>query len=110
MNQIWIDLNVDLNLFIPNSVIEMPKEISEACQGNQQGLELVCDCIVLRDIRITFSCFPKESLKEPLSQKTNIFQTCVHCLKIASLLSLYEKLKYRCRCIYLVHVHCDPVV
>lgn len=57
MNQIWIDLNVDLNLFIPNSVIEMPKEISEACQGNQQGLELVCDCIVLRDIRITFSCF-----------------------------------------------------
>ena len=56
LNQIWIDPNVDLNLSTPNSVMEMPKEISEACQGNQQGLELVCDCIVLRDIRITFSC------------------------------------------------------
>lgn len=55
-NQIWIELNVGLNLSTPHSVMEMPKEISAACQGNQQGLELLCDCIVLRDNRITFSC------------------------------------------------------
>lgn len=56
LNQRWIDPNVDLSLSIPNSVMEMPKEISEACQGNRQSLELIRNCIVLRDIGITFAC------------------------------------------------------
>lgn len=69
--------------------MEVPKEISEACQGNQQSLELMCDCIVLRDIRITFFCSSSREAKPQRLNKSeaNIFHIQVNCLEIPSYLA-----------------------